>query len=178
LRRLLLVLVLAGCGSPGVQSDWERANRKAEPAEEQVTLPAYPTAANLLEFGVVDADGFRFFVDGTTLSVGKDGIVRYVLVARSPDGVQNVTYEGLRCASGEQRIYAFGRPDGSWSASRSGWRSLDAPAVQRRHGILYREYFCPQNEPIRSAAEGVRALQQGGHPFSRGFAAPGPVNPR
>jgi hypothetical protein len=41
--------------------------------------------------------------------------------------------------------------------------------VQRRHTTLYREYFCPQNEPIRNAGEGVRALEQGGHPFSKGF---------
>jgi len=102
--------------------------------------------------------------------VGKDGVVRYVLVARSPDGVQNVSFEGMRCASAEHRVHAFGRPDGSWSAARVGWRPLDAPSVQRRHSTLYREYFCPQNEPIRDAAEGVRALEQGGHPFSKGFA--------
>ena len=114
--------------------------------------------------------GFHFFVDGATLSVGKDGVVRYVLVARSPDGVHNVSYEGIRCATAEHRTYAFGRPDGSWSASRAGWRQLDAPSAQRRHTTLYREYFCPQNEPIRDAAEGVRALEQGGHPFSKGFA--------
>ena len=170
MRRLLFVLALAGCGSPGVQSEWERANRKAEPAEEQVEPPAYPVAAKLLEFGVIDPGGFRFFVDPTTLSVGKDGVVRYVLVARSAEGAQNVTFEGMRCATAEHRVYAFGRPDGTWSASRAGWRSLEAPTAQRRHTTLYREYFCPQNEPVRTAAEGVRALEQGGHPFSKGFA--------
>jgi hypothetical protein len=167
---MLLVLALAGCGSGGFQSDWERQNQKAPAAEEPIDPPSYPKGARLLEFGVVDAGGFHFFVDGATLSVGKDGVVRYVLVARSPDGVHNVSYEGIRCASAEHRTYAFGRPDGSWSASRAGWRPLDAPSAQRRHTTLYREYFCPQNEPIRDAAEGVRALEQGGHPFSKGFA--------
>jgi hypothetical protein len=172
LRLLLVALALAGCSSSGgFQSDWERQNTKAQQAaEEQVDPPAYPNDAGLLEFGVLDAGGFHFFVDGATLSVSKDGIVRYVLVARSPDGVQNVSFEGMRCATAEHRVYAFGRPDGSWSASRAGWRSLDAPAAQRRHTTLYREYFCPQNEAIRSPGEGVRALEQGGHPFSRGFA--------
>jgi len=170
LRSLVLVLALAGCSSGGFQSDWERQNQKAPAAEEPIDPPPYPKGARLLEFGVVDAGGFHFFVDGATLSVGKDGVVRYVLVARSPDGVHNVSYEGIRCASAEHRTYAFGRPDGSWSASRAGWRPLDAPSAQRRHTTLYREYFCPQNEPIRDAAEGVRALEQGGHPFSKGFA--------
>jgi hypothetical protein len=173
-----LLLALAGCSAPGVQSDWERANRKAEPVEEQPTPPAYPTAANLLEFGVLEAGGFRFFVDSATLGVGKDGVVRYALVARSRDGVQNVTYEGLRCATAEYRVYAYGRADGSWSASRSGWRPLEGSSAQRWRTTLYREYFCPQKEPIRDAAEGVRALEQGGHPFAKGFAAPGGVIPR
>jgi hypothetical protein len=170
LRSLVLVLALAGCSSGGLQSDWERQTQKAPAADEQIDPPPYPKGARLLEFGVLDAGGFHFFVDGATLSVGKDGVVRYVLVARSPEGAQNVSYEGIRCASAEHRTYAFGRPDGSWSASRAGWRPLDAPSAQRRHTTLYREYFCPQNEPIRDAAEGVRALEQGGHPFSKGFA--------
>lgn len=56
---------------------------------------------------------FRFFVDAATLSVSDDGIVRYVLVARSPGGVDNVSLEGMRCATSEVRIYALGR-DGAW----------------------------------------------------------------
>ena len=175
---LLPLLLPAGCGSPGPQSDWERQNLKDKPAaEEQAELPAPPAAANLLEFSVGEAEGFRFFVDRTTLSIGKDGIVRYTLVARSPEGAQNVSYEGLRCATADYRTYAFGRADGSWAASRSGWRSLEGSAQQRWRTTLYRDYFCPQNDPIRNAAEGVRALEQGGHPFAKGFGAPGAVTP-
>jgi len=181
LRRWLLrplpLLLLAGCGSPGPQSEWERQNLKEKAAEEQVELPAFPAPANLLEFNVVQADGFRFFVDRTTVSIGKDRIVRYTLVARSPEGVQNVSYEGLRCATADYRTYAFGRADGSWSASRSGWRSLEAPSAPRWRATLFQDYFCPQSEPIRNAAEGVRALEQGGHPFAKGFGAPGAVTP-
>ena len=164
--RVLLLLLAAGCATQEM-SDWERSNIDARPAEENLVLPPYPQSAKLLPFDVSDSGGFRFFVDGATLSVGKDRIVRYVLVARSPDGAQNVSYEGMRCSTAEYRVYALGRPDATWSDSRSGWRSLTgAPARQR---ALYREYFCPQAEPIRDAAEGVRALEQGGHPFSKGF---------
>ncbi|HET7669858.1 MAG TPA: CNP1-like family protein [Burkholderiales bacterium] len=164
--RIVLLLALAGCATQEM-SDWERANIDARPVEEHLVLPPYPQPGRLLPFGVADSGGFRFFVDGATLSVGKDRIVRYVLVARSPDGAQNVTYEGIRCSSGEYRIYALGRADGTWSEARGGWRAVaGAPA---RQVALFREYFCPQAEPIRTAAEGVRALEQGGHPFSKGF---------
>ena len=66
------------------------------------------------------------------------------------------------------------KADGSWGGRETDWR----PANDPWHRALYREYFCPQAESIRSAADGVRALQEGGHPFSRGFGAPGPINPR
>ena len=164
--RIFLLLLMAGCATQEM-SDWERSNIDKRPPEESLVLPPQPQPGRLLPFGVSDSGGFRFFVDGTTLSVGKDRIVRYVLVARSPEGTQNVSYEGIRCSTGEYRIYALGRADGTWSESRSGWRPvMGAPA---RQVALYREYFCPQAEPIRTAAEGVRALEQGGHPFSKGF---------
>ena len=167
MRRSALTLALAAlaaCGTkPREESDWERRNAQPAPVEEELALPAYPARGNLVEFGVAGADGFQFFVDRESVAVGRDGVVRYVLVARSPEGAENVTYEGLRCASAEQRVFALGRRDGSWSMARSAWRPLATP----RHVTLYREYFCPQNEQVRSADEGVRALESGGHPFAK-----------
>ena len=177
MRILLALLLLAGCGTrPVEQSEWERENRKPVPVEGQVDLPAFPLTARLIEFDKGEGGDFRYFIDRATLSVDKEGVVRYVLVARSSSGVQNVTYEGLRCETAEYRFYAFGRADGTWSRSRSDWRSLQqAPPLQR---ALYADYFCPQKVPIINAADGVRALEQGGNPFARGFGAPGPVVPR
>jgi hypothetical protein len=155
---LVLALLAAACSSkPKSESDWEREHQEAPAAaEEQPAPPAYPSDANLLEFRVDDPDRFRYFVDRTSISVEKDGTVRYVLVARSPEGVQNVTYEALRCASGENRVYAVGRGDRTWLAAAGGWRSISAP----RHLTLYREYLCPQGKPVRTPADAVRALQK------------------
>ena len=158
----LVLAALAGCGS-------------APPAEtDALKLPPYPRDADLVEFTPA-AGSMRFFIDAPSLSVlEKDGAVRYTLVARSPEGARNVSYESLSCATGQFRVHALGQADGRWGGRESDWRS----ANDAWHRALYREYFCPQNEVIRNAAEGVRALQQGGHPFARGFAAPGPINPR
>jgi hypothetical protein len=160
-------LAAAACGStkPQEQSDWERRNLQGVATEEEVEPPPYPIRANLLEFKIADAGGFRFFIDRESLSVTKEGLVRYVLVARSPEGVDNVTFEGIRCASAEQRLYALGRPDHSWGTARATWRPVATP----RHVTLTRDFFCPQAEPIRNAAEGIRALEAGGHPFAQGF---------
>lgn len=172
MRVVFLALALAGCARPAQElSDWERQNAERTPVEEALLLPPYPQGAKLIEFPISDARGFRFFVDGATLSTGKDGVVRYVLIAQSSDGAQNVSFEGLRCATGEHRVYALGRPDRTWAPSRAAWQPLRA--ARPWQVALYREYFCSQKQPIRDADEGVRALLQGGHPFSKGFSAEG-----
>ena len=166
------MLLLAACGGrDGQLSDWERENqdRLAREAVDKETVnrfPALPQPKDLMEFGVDGASSFRFYVDRASLSVAEGGVVRYTLVARSAGGVENISYEGARCPTGEHRIYAVAS-GGAWRASPGGWK----PLAQRWDAVLHREYFCPQSVPIRNVAEGVRALQDGGHPFSRGFSA-------
>jgi CNP1-like family len=91
-------------------------------------------------------------------------VVRYVLVARSAQGVESASFEGMRCGTSEYRIYATGGSGGGWVRSRSPWRPITPRAVQRWHNALRDEYFCPLGNPIRSPAEGVDALRRGGHP--------------
>jgi hypothetical protein len=131
------------------------------PGDEPVELPPYPGKADLIEFEVGPRGDFRFFVDGATLNVSRDGIVRYVVVARSAAGAENVSYEALRCSTGEYRIHAVGSPGGSWGGRATPWRPVGMPPVQHWRMALQREYFCPLTAPIRDAAEGIRALRGG-----------------
>lgn len=157
-----LVAALAACGHVvEEQSDWEREHEaRLRPGEGSVALPPYPRDQQLIEFSVAAASEFRFFIDSASLSVEKD-IVRYVLVARSAAGVDNVSFEGMRCTSGEVRIYAIGR-DGAWTGKPGPWRAIEPRSLQRWHNALYREYFCPLRVPLASAREGVDALRRGG----------------
>jgi hypothetical protein len=127
-------------------------------------LPAYPREARLLAFFVSSASEFRFFVDPASLSVGTDGVVRYTLVARSPQGAESVSYEGMHCSARTFRIYATGRADRSWSRHEVPWQRIEPRSVQRWHNALWAEYFCPGGITIQSAAEGTDALRRGGHP--------------
>jgi len=162
---------LAACAGPQAQSDWERQNLRSEAADEALPEPpAFPRPATLIEFAVSAVPNIRFYIDGATLGV-EGGVVRYVLVARSAGGAENVSYEGLRCRTAEHRRYAVGRSDGTWAkASGSAWRPHAA-----WHKELQRDYFCPQTQPIRDAAEGVRALREGAHAFSRGLGKGAPL---
>jgi hypothetical protein len=48
--------------------------------EAETLLPAFPQEANLIEFYVGPTERNRFFVDGSTINIGTDGVVRYVVV--------------------------------------------------------------------------------------------------
>jgi len=138
-------------------------------AEAEVELPAFPQPGNLREFYVSGATTHKFAIDATTLSVGKDGVVRYVLVVQTSGGATNTSFEGIRCESGEFKIYATGHPDGQWARVRqnprqSEWRRIENKPVNRHHAALARELFCPNGTPLRNPAEGREALRLGRHP--------------
>lgn len=154
--------------SSAVFADFEEDYENKQWQEIEVQLPAAPKQETLLPFYVSAATDNRFFVDGATLSVGGDGVVRYVLLVLTPQGARNVTYEGMRCETRERRIYASGRLDGTWSKARKNeWvRILDAWA-NRQHAALYLEYFCPIGTIVKDAAEARDALIKGVHPDNK-----------
>jgi len=93
---------LAGCSSSKAPSASNQddgvftylLDRKSEWVENKVdTLPPLPQASNLLPFNVSQNTPLTFAVDKTSLTVGSDGVVRYVVVATSPGGARNVNYE-------------------------------------------------------------------------------------
>lgn len=128
---------------------------------EPVRVPAFPKAEDLVGFFVSEANAFKFFIDAKSIAIGADGVVRYTLVARSPDGVDNVSYEGIRCRTESYRIYATGHADGSWSKRIGPWRRIEPRTVSRWRNALLRDYFCPANAPILSVAEGIEGLKNG-----------------
>jgi hypothetical protein len=150
------------------KSNWEEEQDKLNWKEAQVKLPPYPRDADLIEFQVSSGATFRFFVDAASVSVADDGVVRYTLVARSPSGVANVSFEGIRCVSRSYKVFARGT-GGAWSRTQGEWREIEIKTIQRWHNVLYWDYLCPRHRPIETAAEGVDALRRGLHP---GLALP------
>ncbi|HUJ85804.1 MAG TPA: CNP1-like family protein [Burkholderiales bacterium] len=168
LASVAFCLALVACaGDSPEQSDWELAHEAQSWRESRVTLPPYPKSANLVEFDVGTDSDFHFLVDTASLSVGSDGVVRYVLVARSSEGADNVSFEGLHCRNGEFKIYATGREDGTWIGAREPrWRPVEQRAGSW-HKALAHDYLCPNGDPIRTVGEGVAALRRGGNPRAR-----------
>lgn len=176
MKRLLLAL-LATAGTAAAQhtndsrdvtantraTEWEESQRR-DPSDSGVVLPVLPKNENLIEFWVSNSTAFRFFIDAPSLSVDREGVVRYTLVARSPSGVANISYEGMRCAAGTYKIYAYER-GGQWSPAKLDWRPVEPNAIQRWHNELRFRYFCADRRgSLLSKEEGLDALRRGGHP--------------
>lgn len=132
---------------------------KAPWKETVVSMPAYPKDENLIPFYVAAVATNRFYIDGSTLSLDEDGVVRYVMVVRTSGGATNVTYEGLRCETSEYKVYGLGRSDGTWARSRSNdWKPVKNELVNRYRAELTMNYLCVVNAP-RTAKEAVRVLK-------------------
>lgn len=143
----------------------EYYEEKKEWVELDVKYPDFPKAQNLIEFDVGAATSNRYYVDGTTLHIGEDGVVRYVAVVRTSGGATNVSFEGIRCSAKGRKLYALGRSDNTWGKSRvQEWQAIRPGSYQ---AILFKEYFCPRNVAIFKSEEGSDALRRGGHPEAR-----------
>lgn len=137
--------------------------------EVETQLPSPPVEKNLVRISVSATNENRFWVDESSVTIDTDEVIRYVLVITSPTGARNVSYEGMRCATAERRLYAFGRADGSWSKARSSqWVRIEDNTLNRHHAALYSEYFCTTGGFVTSAESARRALR-GGNPVFNQF---------
>src|SRR5262249_21590912 len=129
--------------------------------EQEAKLPPYPKPENLVAFVPPSGSSTNsYFVDGPSIDIGADGVVRYTLLVRSPSGVENVSYEGMRCKTAERKPYAYGHKDGTWSQARAPqWRGIRPRDVNNQYSWLYLDVFCPQGIPVRNRDSAVRAMK-------------------
>jgi len=140
---LLLTVVWTLCTSvhAGLFSDDED---KAVPKEEgALALPAAPKADDLLRYTAGPGSSMTFAIDAKSVSVGDDQIVRFSSVITSSSGVANISYEGIRCKTSERKLYATGRPDGSWKTLQdTEWRRISSAGANSYQAALMRDFFC------------------------------------
>jgi hypothetical protein len=145
--------------------------------EDAVTFPAPPVDRDAIPFDVggrTDSP-LRFAIDPKSVSIGKDNVVRYTVLITSKTGARNVNYEGLRCDTGERRIYATLRNDtNQWIGNRAvdmnesanaetaslnaykaagDWQRVGNGGPTDYASTLMRSYFCD----VRSVAGDGRA---------------------
>ena len=86
--------------------------------------PAY-NANRLIPLEMPSFSSVKMGIDPKTITADqKTGVVRYVVVARGPSAV-NAMYEGIRCTTGEYRVYAHQVQGGDWvDSSNSDWKAM------------------------------------------------------
>lgn len=133
--------------------------------EIEVEPPSYPQETGLLEFKLRRNSSNRFYIDRESVSIGADRVVRYSAVILSSSGVRNVSYEAIRCKTGETKVYAYGTDSAGWVQARSSqWREIERSSVDFRY-TLFKDYFC-HSEAIagRNARDLIANLK--GSPFN------------
>jgi hypothetical protein len=144
---LLLAMAAAQAQVPADDPDWREVDAPPAPALKLEGLIPLDVAGSALRFGV----------DPTSITVGSDGIVRYVVVATSASGVVNAMYEGLRCDNGQVKIYARHNPAVGWAvAKQPQWRPV---REQGYSNAIARAGACVGRAANRSPARIVRDLR-------------------
>jgi len=117
LLALLTALPITGFPANGgrASSYADPENEDNRPIEKDVELPPFPKSENLIPFFVSTTTTNKFMIDGESLTLDTDDLIRYTLVISSPSGALNTSYEGIRCSTAERRLYATGRSDQTWA---------------------------------------------------------------
>ena len=153
--RKLMLIALVACAGASAQiidenPDWRESDVPPAPVFD---------VKRLIRLESPPGSSLIFGVDPATLSITPEGIVRYVVVASSPGGAQNVMYEGIRCTTAQHRVYARYNAQSGWSQVLDGeWKPLfGSPAT--RHALTFaRAGACSGRAASQSPGDIVRAL--------------------
>jgi len=157
LRRLPGLFLLLFCLGAQAQVPVPRYEDEQK-ADVTVALPPAPKQQDLLRFPTSWTDN-QIFIDTGNLVFGDDDTLSYTLVVRGAGGASNVTFESMRCRSGERRVNAYGRADGSWSRARSSdWVRIIDRGINRYYFEFWIDTFCAGKtlEPKRTLLDNVR----------------------
>lgn len=126
--------------------------------EKDYTLPAFPQQPSWEEFFLSPRRANQQFIDTSSLSMGEDGVVRFILRIQSPSGAQNLSVEGIRCTGRQMRSYAFGDSiNQRWIESmKPVWRPIEIDDAVHR---TLRETLCQEGSPVKDVASAIKQLR-------------------
>jgi len=112
--------------------------------ESPIDLPVLSPRSSFSQYQTRSQTGFTFYIDISSIEFGGDGVVRMSLLAISPKGSENITYEGFRCETRENKLYASSWAfDAKWMpAKRAKWRSVSPKTPNSYRSDLLEYYIC------------------------------------
>jgi CNP1-like family len=128
--------------------DWKEVEAPPPPALKTDGLVPIDIGSSVLRWGV----------DPASISIGGDRIVRYVVVARGEGGAVNAMYEGVRCSTGEVKLYARHSGDKWTPVISSDWKPLQASGTTMHSLAIARNGACMGHGANRSPQQIARDL--------------------
>ena len=128
--------------------------------EVEVKIPNAPPSKQLKPFFVSVNTSLTFALDAESIELGKDDVMRYIIVITSPSGAKQVSYEGIRCEKHEWRLYGNLQSDGQWRRHPgSKWQLIMPNSYNRYHSALVKDAFCENSIPRRNIKEIISLLK-------------------
>jgi hypothetical protein len=182
--RLRIAAAAALLAMAGVSSAAERPGRgdqspipgefpeDVDVPELNVEPPPYPRKSDLAEFTLRNPTPNHFFIDTTSLSVGKDRIIRFVMVIRTAAEETNVRFSGLRCSDRNWKDYAFANEDKVWKAIPDAqWKRITEIRYNNYQDTLFKDFFCLtgvlNSKPLGDAKKLAKLLRNPPKPDNR-----------
>jgi CNP1-like family len=132
--------------------------RDQDPDWRESAVPAPPDfdVARVIQLEMPRHLSVRLGVDPATLRITSDGVVRYVMVAQSPSGTMNATYEGIRCQTAEVKVYARYTSSKTWNLiSNPEWKPLRDNQPSPHALALARQGACDGRSAVTSTPQAI-----------------------
>jgi hypothetical protein len=144
-----------GCGS-------YKGRDEPEWREGTVVLPPLPKAENLRAIDAYEArKEYEYLLDRASIVRGADGVMRYTIVVRLPNGKDSIFHEGIRCVTNEARTFAYASSSGVFRRS-SGvtWKRVERAGVRGYQSYLAHAIMCDRHGYDWDASNAVTALDE------------------
>jgi len=156
-RNCVLGLCLALCAI-AVQAQY--APDKPDWVEDKVAAPPAYSKEQLIPIDMPPYVSMQIGVDATTVSVGRDGVVRYVVVMRNASGSTTAAYEGIRCTTDEVKTYARINATDNWvTVIDPQWKAINDNLPSKHAFAIARQGGC-DTHLSRSREDTIKALKQ------------------
>lgn len=155
LGMLLASLLLAPAAQAGL------FGQDAQRQEIEVAAPEAFDVNAAVSFEMPGDQRLTYAVVPQTLQIGEDGLLRYVLVATSNGGGQNVLFEALDCKRSEHKTLA------RWSSYQKQWTPTKNPtwvsvseARSNASQVLANGIFCHNGLNLGTREQMLRELER------------------
>ena len=115
--------------------------------QKAIDLPPFPRARDLLPIrGDAAGSDYNYYIDVNSVSLTTDEVLHYTIVIQSPRGASNIVYEGIRCATQEIKVFAYGTRDGRFTRMPDPqWIYVHTQGPLGYRTALVERYVCDEN---------------------------------